>query len=198
MIKLTINPGKKKLTIPAGKLLLDVLHENGMMIATPCGGKGNCGKCKILISPQDANLNTNEKKWLTEEEIKKGFRLACQTTLTRSSTITIPSYTLMNEDYSIFQGKITSHLLNDDFKPVQMIKKIYLQLDSPTLQDQRSDWTRINNELEKIFKDSSQSLQIPIAILNKIPGLLRDNHFRITLVLFKTKTSFSDNSFIIS
>ncbi len=185
MIKVTINPGQKKLTIPAGTLVLDVLKQVGMMIATPCGGKGSCGKCKVIVSPQHSMLSSNEKKWLSGEEIKKGFRLACQTTLSQSSTITIPSYTLMNEDYSIFKGKIKSHLLNNDFKPVQQIKKIYLQLDPPTLQDQRSDWTRIKDELSRQLKDHCQNWKVPLDILNKMPRLLRDNDFRVTLVLFK-------------
>jgi len=185
MIKVTINPGKKKLTIPAGTLVLDVLKQAGMMIVTPCGGKGNCGKCKMIVSPQHSMPNANEKKWLSEKEIKKGFRLACQTYLSQTSTITIPSYIQMHEEDSIIKGKIKSHLLNNDFKPVQQIKKIYIQLDPPTLQDQHSDWSRIKSKLERQLKDCHRSWNIPVEILHKIPRLLRDNHFKITITLFE-------------
>jgi len=185
MINVTVNPGQKKLTIPAGMLVLDVLKQAGIMIVTPCGGKGNCGKCKIIVSHQHSIPNANEKKWLSEKEIKKGFRLACQTYLSQTCTITIPSYTQMHEEDSIIKGKIKSHLLNNDFKPVQQIKKIYIQLDPPNLQDQRSDWSRIKNELETQLKDCHRSWNIPVDILHKIPRLLRNNHFKITITLFE-------------
>jgi uncharacterized 2Fe-2S/4Fe-4S cluster protein (DUF4445 family) len=185
MIKVTINPGKKKLTIPAGTLLLDVLKEAGIMITTPCGGKGNCGKCKVKVSPSYSKLNPNEKKWLSEEEIKKGFRLACQYHLSQSTTITIPPYILVKDKAFIIKGKIKSHLLNDDFRPAQKIKKLYLQLKSPNLQDQYSDWTRIVKALEMKLKGHYRSWRVSIEVLSSLPQLLRNNDFKITVVLFE-------------
>ncbi len=185
MIEITINPGQKKFNIPVGTLVLDVLKQANIIISTPCGGKGNCGKCKVLVSPQVSMPNKNEQNWLTEEEIKKGFRLACQTHLRQDTTITVPTYIPGNEDYSIINGKIKSHLLNDDFKPISQIKKIYIKLIPPTLPDQRSDWSRIKSELEKQSQGNYHNLKVPIDILAKIPNLLRDNDFQATLVLFK-------------
>ena len=33
----------------AGQRLLDVLRNAGVMVDAPCGGKGSCGKCKVLV-----------------------------------------------------------------------------------------------------------------------------------------------------
>jgi len=187
MIEVTINPSKKKLTIPAGTLLLDVLKEAGIMITTPCGSKGNCGKCKVKVFPSYFELNTSEKTWLSEEEIKKGSRLACQYHLSQTTTVTVPSYILMDGERSVIRGKIKSHLLGNDFKPAQQIKKIYLQLDPPTLQNQCSDWTRIVKALEIQLKDCHRSWKVPIEILNRMPQLLRNNDFKITIALFHLK-----------
>jgi uncharacterized 2Fe-2S/4Fe-4S cluster protein (DUF4445 family) len=185
MIEITINPGQKKFTMPVGTLILDVLKLEHIIIPTPCGGKGNCGKCKVLVFPQDSTPNKNEQNWLTEEEIKKGFRLACQTYLSQDTTITVPAYAPGSEEVPIINGKIKFHLLNDDFQPIPPIKKIYLKLMPPTLQDQRSDWSRIKSELENQSQGNYHRWKIPIDILARIPSLLRGNDFQITLVLFK-------------
>ncbi len=185
MVKVTINPGNKKIEVPVGTLVLDISKKTGLIITTPCGGKGTCGKCKVIVYPQNSPLNVNEKKCLTEEETKKGFRLACQCYLSKDSVITIPQYTLLKKEYSVLNGKIKSHLLKNDFKALRQIKKNYLQLDPPTIQDQRSDWTRIEDKLAIQEKNHPKNWKVPLDILNSIPSLLRDNQFRVTVVLFK-------------
>lgn len=185
MISITINPGNKKLTIPKGLLLLDVLKEAGIIITTPCGGNGNCGKCKVIVLPQNSILNSNEKKWLTEEEKKKGFHLACQYYLNESCNVTLPLNLYINKEHSSIEGKIRYHRLNVHFKPTKEIKKVFIQLDHPSLLDQRSDWTRIKNELERQLKDVIDTWKVPITVLQQLPRLLRNSNFKITLTFFK-------------
>ena len=48
----------------------------------PCGGQGQCGKCKVIIN----NINTfpteSELRLLSADELNRGVRLACQTKAT--------------------------------------------------------------------------------------------------------------------
>lgn len=44
-----------------------------------CNGTGRCGKCKIYASGNLSPLTQRERSLLTDEEIKSGIRLACQT-----------------------------------------------------------------------------------------------------------------------
>lgn len=188
MIEVTINPGPIKLTVPAGTLLLEVFKQAGVRIATSCGGKGECGKCKVIVSSpkfMPDTLSVSEKKLLSAEEIKKGFRLACQCHLNQNSTITVPSFSLIKEDKAKIKGRIKSCLLNGEFKPLVSIKKYFLKLNPPSLQDQRSDWTRIKDELNKQSNENNQTWKIHPAILNNIPQLLKDNDFCLTIVLYK-------------
>lgn len=185
MIEIIINPGQKKITIPTGTLILDALKQTDIIIPTVCGGKGSCGKCKILVSPQDSIPNSSEQKWLTEEEIKKGFRLACQTRLRQNSVITLPVDNKKNNTCQTINSKIKTHFLSNNFKSSPQIKKIFIKLRPPTLLDQCSDWARIKRELENTIQDNNHKWEIPIDLLVKIPGFLRENDFRITLVLFK-------------
>jgi uncharacterized 2Fe-2S/4Fe-4S cluster protein (DUF4445 family) len=48
------------------------------IIDTPCGGRGTCGKCKVLVTSGDAGpVTAEENKLLTHEELHGGIRLAC-------------------------------------------------------------------------------------------------------------------------
>lgn len=47
-------------------------------IYAPCGGKGMCGKCKVKVLEGEFNkITEREELLLSEEDIKKGIRLAC-------------------------------------------------------------------------------------------------------------------------
>lgn len=59
--------------------LLDFLNRSGFFLDSPCGGTGTCGKCKIIASGQLSELSAEEIAFLSDDEITKGFRLACQT-----------------------------------------------------------------------------------------------------------------------
>ncbi len=46
-------------------------------VSMPCGGKGICGKCKIKIVKGNIVPNSRDRKFLSSDEIKKGYRIAC-------------------------------------------------------------------------------------------------------------------------
>ncbi len=69
-------------------LLSQLTQRSGKVIAMPCNGNGTCGKCKVTASGSLSPLSEKERTLLTEEEIKSGLRLACQTMATGDVVIT--------------------------------------------------------------------------------------------------------------
>ncbi|MBR2950980.1 MAG: DUF4445 domain-containing protein [Lachnospiraceae bacterium] len=61
-----------------GTLLSDVLQETGGY-KMPCGGQGHCGKCKVYAVGALSEPDSVERRFLTEQELKDGIRLACRT-----------------------------------------------------------------------------------------------------------------------
>ena len=57
-IAVYIDDGVNAMTLLAqkGELLLDVLRRSGKPISAPCGGKGTCGKCSVIINDSDSVL----------------------------------------------------------------------------------------------------------------------------------------------
>ena len=70
LYKLQILPQNITLTVAEGTNLLQALRDAGMQPEAPCGGKGTCGKCKVL--------------WNGEEV------LSCHTVIDRDGTVTLP------------------------------------------------------------------------------------------------------------
>ena len=69
-MKLKIQELDRVIDAPAGVNLLAVLRENGLHPDAPCGGKGKCGKCKVIVDGVE--------------------QLACQTIVNRDMTLVLP------------------------------------------------------------------------------------------------------------
>lgn len=77
---------------PAHSLLNNFLIQQ-VPIATICGGKARCGRCRIKVlagSEGMTPLREPEKKRLTPEELAQGWRLACQNHALRDLIVEIP------------------------------------------------------------------------------------------------------------
>lgn len=188
MIKVTFLPDKKTVKVNKGTVILDALEKAGINISTPCGGKGTCGKCKVLMKEGIPSATLVEKNLFTEEEIKKGDRLACQTKLFQDSIIEIPSEIRL--DFKV----IFSPTSKGDIYPVKKrfsldsnLKKVFLNLKKPSLADQSPDWERIKDVLSlKEYKETS-SLRISLTLIKKIPILMREADFKITVTILNNE-----------
>ncbi len=89
-------------------LLSQLIRRSGETIAMPCSGNGTCGKCKVTAKGSLSPLSEKERKLLTEEEIKNGIRLACQTMATGDVLITAQTLEPVVEiDFSLKDSPLT-------------------------------------------------------------------------------------------
>ena len=66
-----------KLTVKGDNNLRDFLEREGFRF--PCGGKGSCGRCRIVAPALP--VTDRDRKFLTPDEIERGVRLACDKTV---------------------------------------------------------------------------------------------------------------------
>ena len=86
-MNITLTSGKSIKT-KKGTSVLEALKESGIHLTTSCGSKGVCGKCKIMIQSGKADIQSKMK--LTQDEIDKGYALACKTFPSEDIVIEIP------------------------------------------------------------------------------------------------------------
>ncbi len=51
-VKVTFQPSGRSVYVLPGTLLLEAAGRAGIILQTPCGGKGTCGKCRVLVDGQ--------------------------------------------------------------------------------------------------------------------------------------------------
>jgi uncharacterized 2Fe-2S/4Fe-4S cluster protein (DUF4445 family) len=115
MARLTIIVKGKKFTLSAkkGELLADALLAAGFFVERPCAGRGSCGKCRVLVKGALSKLEEPEQSQLTGEDLKKGFRLACQARILGDATVTLPEEAVVTD--KIFSGQLPVDKLSGPF-----------------------------------------------------------------------------------
>ena len=167
MKEFTINftSQKKKIKIAQGTDLLTAAIKAGIMIHAACGGEGLCGKCKATVNGKEV--------------------LACQTIVESDLEVSIAKESLdihvrLAHESEEFAGGIISKR-EDAFKFSPLVKKIYVELDRPTEDDNLSDLDRICREIANKFHNVHISTNL--ANLKHLNEVLRDSDFKVTLTL---------------
>ncbi|GAB6975461.1 NADH:ubiquinone reductase (Na(+)-transporting) subunit F [Prevotella falsenii] len=76
-VTITIN-GDKELEVEQGTTILATLNENGVHLASACGGKGSCGQCRCQVLEGGGEILDSERPHFSRKEIKEHWRLGCQ------------------------------------------------------------------------------------------------------------------------
>lgn len=92
VIQVSFQPMNRVLTLPAGTSLFTALRDAGIWLESICGGKGFCGKCRVILTRGSchAEPETGSPCRLSDAEKQQGYYLACQVTLTADAEFLIP------------------------------------------------------------------------------------------------------------
>ncbi len=174
-------PSNQEVTIDSGTSLLDAASIARISIKNLCGGDGICGRCKMIVKEGEVSGDVSPK--LTREEIRKGFVLACMTYVQSDVTIEIPKETLAKEkvkadrDAERFQTFEQTVTLKGS-EPFPLVKKVYVELEEPTLANNTADHERLFDTLCR--KIGVCKMQTGLKIIKILPEILRSNDFKIT------------------
>ena len=96
LIKIFFDPMNKEIKVKRGTVLLNAMRDAGIQIESICGGKGECGKCKVLLVKGEASHSSSKhENFLSKQEISEGYRLACQIRVLIDSELTVPVESLV-------------------------------------------------------------------------------------------------------
>ena len=77
-VQIDINDGKKVLDVTPGGSLMSTLAGEKIFLPSACGGKANCGQCKIQVVEGGGEILPTEVGFFNRKQIKEGWRLGCQ------------------------------------------------------------------------------------------------------------------------
>jgi uncharacterized 2Fe-2S/4Fe-4S cluster protein (DUF4445 family) len=76
IVTLDLQPIGRRLSVPRGAALQDILFAEGVEFA--CGGHGRCKSCRVKVLSGDVPASPDDTRLLKQEEIASGWRLACR------------------------------------------------------------------------------------------------------------------------
>jgi len=68
----------------------EVLLELGYLVERQCGGRGDCGRCRVVAEGNLSELAPEEKSLLGEKALAEGWRLACKAEILGDAAVTLP------------------------------------------------------------------------------------------------------------
>ena len=168
-VKLDFAPSNQSFKVPPGVSVFDAASWNGIAIDSTCGGHGTCKKCKVQITEGIVPISRLDIRAFSQEELKNGWRLACVARATENLAITVPAMTTRPKAATVGVGRQVI------LRPA--VQKRYLELDEPTLHDQRPDIQRVKDAIDDL------EVNVEFEVLQKLPTVLRKNNFKVTAVV---------------
>ena len=92
-VVITVN-GDKELTVEQGNNVMATLNENGIFLASACGGKASCGQCKLQVLEGGGEILDSERSHFSRKEVKDHWRLGCQCKVKGDLKVKVPESVL--------------------------------------------------------------------------------------------------------
>jgi uncharacterized 2Fe-2S/4Fe-4S cluster protein (DUF4445 family) len=184
--KVTFIPDNAAVTVDDNANLFKAVKAAGLYVLSSCGGKGNCGKCKLVVK-EGAVESGKSRSFLSAEEAERGYVLACLSRVKSDLTVEIPPESRMQAKHKIATGARTDALLKlmDSAGGCleSRIRRVHLEITPPTIDDNIADFERLRRALDKAGFDASH-LHMHYLVLSKLPHVLREGGWNITVSVF--------------
>ena len=150
--------GPIKVAYNSSESLLEAIRHHTSNIVAPCGGKGKCGKCIIKVESGSVTPSEADSKFLTENEIEEGYRLACKAYATSDCVISVGK-----REESEFS--ITGAQIEKDIQIDPTVERYAIDISSV-------DWNKENSLIQTIYDQLGVEYPLSIHAMGKVSGLI--------------------------
>ncbi len=168
--KVTFQPQGRSVFVLGGASLLEAAAPAGLVIDAPCGGAGTCGKCRVQVLEGAPPPSAADQVVFGGDELRSGWRLACQTRVLRDLTVHVPASSLFADQHQILESSS-----GEKIQVAPAVRKLYVEMPPPSLDDETPDLLRLEQAVGPFKTD--------IELLRQLPGRLRAGGFKGTAVL---------------
>jgi uncharacterized 2Fe-2S/4Fe-4S cluster protein (DUF4445 family) len=168
-VQLSFSPAGREVRVPPGVSVFDAASWNGIAIDSTCGGHGTCKKCKVQLVQGTTPVHRLDRRSFSREQLAAGWRLACLAQATHNLSVDVPPLTTRPKAATLGVGRQVI------LRPA--LQKRYVELEEPTLADQRTDLRRLFDAVDDL------ELTPDLHALRRLPTVLRQADFRVTAVV---------------
>lgn len=173
--KVEFIPIGRRLEVPGDVSLLAAAQQAGADLAAVCGGVGICGTCQVrLVRGRLSPVTEVEEETLTADQLKNGFRLACQAYPAGDVRIEI----LPESIPAVQRLQVDGQEMLFDLDPA--VVPLDLDIPVPANTDLRSDFTRVDQEVQKL---GFPPLQADLAGITRLSETLRAQDWKVRIAV---------------
>jgi uncharacterized 2Fe-2S/4Fe-4S cluster protein (DUF4445 family) len=137
--------------------LLACARRLGVGISSVCGGKGTCHSCKVqVLSGSVSKPTPNEIEAFTSQELKEGWRLACQAYPLSDCKLTVPPESMTTTQRVQVEG------LEVKVHPEPSVRAYRLKMEAPSLSAPDADADRLLQALNQQYPLNCDRIDINI------------------------------------
>jgi uncharacterized 2Fe-2S/4Fe-4S cluster protein (DUF4445 family) len=162
-------PDGTEVRVPSGTPIFDAASWNGVAIDSTCGGHGTCRKCKVQVLRGEVPVSPLDPRAFSPQELREGWRLACRAPAREDVVVNVPPLQTRPKAALVGVGR---HVI---LRPA--VQKRYVELEEPTMEDQRSDVQRLLDAIDDLEP------QLGLAVVRKLGTVLRASQFKVTAVI---------------
>lgn len=179
-VTFTLDDKPTTVSVPTNTLLSDAAHLAGIDIGQPCGGQGRCGRCAVQVT--NGNVRRRSTLRLSPADMELGYVLACQTVVEGDAAIYVPPQEKIER--KLTTDRVVAEVIvpaDYEFPQDQTIRRIYVQLTPPSMEDQTDDWARLQTALR--LQHRYENVICSLGLLQKMGDVLREGDWNITAVV---------------
>ena len=194
MHKITFLPEGREIEVEENTTLMEAAEKAGVYINSLCGGKGVCGRCRVQITDGKVRADKHSIGFLSKEELREGYVLACQTKINSDMEVVIPPESRLEAEQIVMEGGVVDYSQPEKvfvskvptdplslFEP--LVQKVYLELKGPSKEDNIADSDRVIRELRR--KTEYQTYERSLRCLQGLTSKLRNSNWKVTATIAK-------------
>lgn len=186
-------PSGRRGKVRAGTTLLEASRQLGVDIENTCGSVQTCGKCKVKIEEgffEKFGLDSRmahlspitdvERRHLKKEQVQDNYRLACNALVHGDVLVFVPEESRGAQQVVLETGKERVFRLNP------AVRKYYVELPPPSLEDYRDDLRRLQDCLHEKY-GLPEALAMDYELLRQLPGIVRQGNWKVTAAVWQER-----------
>jgi uncharacterized 2Fe-2S/4Fe-4S cluster protein (DUF4445 family) len=188
-----LEPSERTVSVPAGTLLEEAISQAGLRVPLPCGGQGRCGRCVVQV--REGSVRRRSAVRLSEEDIERGYALACQTLVNENVTVWVPPHEeqIQRLEAGDRAEKAAPEVVLCENPGKPWVERYHVTVEPPSMADNTPDLERLKRELasQHGFKDVRPTL----TALAKLPKVLREEDWTVTVQVEQGNSDYPEGPY---
>ncbi|MBW2287047.1 MAG: DUF4445 domain-containing protein [Deltaproteobacteria bacterium] len=185
---IVFTPSGKRGRFPIGTPLLQAARQLGVDLDSVCGGRGICGRCKVLLSEGEfaklgirskaehlSPLAEPEERFARRSGLSPGERLSCHTKLMGDALIDVPAASQLHRQV------VRKAYESRDLSVNPLVHLHYVEVDEPRLDRPSGDLQRLLRALAEQWRLAD--LTCAPHLLPQLQRCLREGEWRLTVAV---------------